>query len=113
MTTVGYARVSTRDQDPGSQEYALVAAGAVRVFVDHGESSRIRRGRPRRLACLDFSRRRGSNRPPVHWKCSPTGLRLSGLERVNCRPTHAHREPPTENALVVQHCLVSPHSQCP
>ena len=40
MTTIGYARVSTRDQDPGSQEHALIAAGAVRLFVDHGESSR-------------------------------------------------------------------------
>jgi DNA invertase Pin-like site-specific DNA recombinase len=49
---VGYARVSTRDQDPGSQESALLAAGCSRVFVDHGESSRIR-DRPEWLACLD------------------------------------------------------------
>lgn len=39
---VGYARVSARDQEPGSQESALFAAGCSRVFVDHGESSRIR-----------------------------------------------------------------------
>ena len=55
MTTIGYARVSTRDQDPGSQEHALIAAGAVRLFVDHGESSRIR-DRPQWLASLDYLR---------------------------------------------------------
>lgn len=55
MTIVGYARVSTRDQDPGSQERELTAAGAVRVFVDHGESSRLR-DRPQWVACLDYLR---------------------------------------------------------
>lgn len=52
---VGYTRVSTRDQEPGSQESALLAAGCSRVFVDHGESSRIR-DRPEWLACLDYLR---------------------------------------------------------
>ena len=56
MTTViGYARVSTREQDPAAQEAELRAAGAVRVFVDHGESSRIA-DRPQWVACLDFLR---------------------------------------------------------
>lgn len=55
MTMIGYARVSTREQDPGSQERELVAAGAARVFVDHGESSRLR-DRPQWLACLDYLR---------------------------------------------------------
>ncbi len=31
--TIGYARVSTRDQDRGSQEHALIAAGAFPVGV--------------------------------------------------------------------------------
>lgn len=52
---VGYARVSTRDQEPASQTDSLVAAGCSRVFVDHGESSRIR-DRPEWLACLDYLR---------------------------------------------------------
>lgn len=55
MTVIGYARVSTRDQEPGSQERDLTRAGAVRVFVDHGESSRVR-DRPQWLACLDYLR---------------------------------------------------------
>lgn len=52
---IGYARVSTRDQDPGMQEDALRSAGAVRVFSDHGESSR-RTDRPQWTACLDYLR---------------------------------------------------------
>lgn len=52
---VGYARVSTREQNPAAQEAELTAAGAVRVFVDRGESSRVR-DRPQWSACLDFLR---------------------------------------------------------
>lgn len=55
MSIVGYARVSTREQDAAAQEAELVAAGAVRVFVDRGESSRVR-DRPQWLACLDYVR---------------------------------------------------------
>ncbi len=52
---VGYARVSKREQNPAAQEAELRAAGAVRVFVDRGESSRIA-DRPQWLACLDYLR---------------------------------------------------------
>ncbi len=52
---VGYARVSKREQNPAAQEAELRAAGASRVFVDHGESSRIT-DRPQWLACLDYLR---------------------------------------------------------
>ena len=38
---VGYARVSTHEQDPTAQEVERRAAGAVRVFVDRGEPSRV------------------------------------------------------------------------
>ena len=55
MTIVGYARVSTREQNPAAQEAELRAAGAERVFVDHGESSRAA-GRPQWLACRDYLR---------------------------------------------------------
>ena len=53
MTVIGYARVSKRDQNPQAQEAELRAAGAVRVFVDHGDSSRIK-DRPQWVACLDY-----------------------------------------------------------
>lgn len=52
---VGYARVSRHDQNPAAQEAELHAAGAARVFVDHGESSRVT-DRPQWLACLDYLR---------------------------------------------------------
>ena len=40
MAMIGYARVSTREQNPDAQEQELRAAGAVDVYVDRGESSR-------------------------------------------------------------------------
>lgn len=52
---IGYARVSRQEQDPAAQEAELTAAGASRVFVDHGESSR-RADRPQWTACLDYLR---------------------------------------------------------
>ena len=55
MNIVGYARVSTREQNPDAQEAELRAAGAGRVYVDRGESSRVA-DRPQWVACLDFLR---------------------------------------------------------
>ena len=55
MSVVGYARVSTKDQSPAAQVAELELAGAERVFVDHGESSR-RHDRPQWGACLDYLR---------------------------------------------------------
>ena len=54
-SVVGYARVSTREQNPEAQEAELRAAGATRVFVDRGESSRVK-DRPQWIACLDYLR---------------------------------------------------------
>lgn len=53
---VGYARVSTRSQNVDSQVDKLQAAGAHRVFVDVGETSRVR-DRPEWKACLDYLRK--------------------------------------------------------
>lgn len=55
LNIIGYARVSTRDQDTQYQEHAHTSAGASRVFTDHGDSSRIR-DRPQWVACLDYMR---------------------------------------------------------
>ena len=52
---VGYARVSKREQNPAAQDAELRAAGAVRVFVDHGWSSRIE-DRPEWIKCVDYLR---------------------------------------------------------
>lgn len=50
---VGYARVSTYEQNPDAQGAELEAAGATRVFTDRGESSRVK-DRPQWTACLDY-----------------------------------------------------------
>ncbi|WP_460695217.1 recombinase family protein [Modestobacter muralis] len=51
---VGYARVSTLEQDPALQHDALTAAGAVRVFTDYASGANT--ARPQLIACLDFLR---------------------------------------------------------
>lgn len=55
-THVGYARVSTRDQNPDSQTAALRDAGCEEIFIDHGESSRLA-DRPQWTACNKYLRR--------------------------------------------------------
>ena len=49
---IGYARVSRREQNPEAQVAELYRAGAERVYVDHGESSRVS-SRPQWVACLE------------------------------------------------------------
>ncbi|WP_125079458.1 recombinase family protein [Mycobacterium sp. P7213] len=56
MATIGYARVSTTDQDPQLQLDALQDAGAARIFTDHGVSGSIAQ-RPELDACLDHLRK--------------------------------------------------------
>ena len=51
---VGYARVSTRDQNPASQIDALNAAGCDRVFME--KASGANRDRPELKAALDYIR---------------------------------------------------------
>lgn len=55
MAIIGYGRVSTREQNPAAQRAELEAAGAERVFIDHGHSSRAT-DRPQWAACLDHLR---------------------------------------------------------
>lgn len=49
---IGYARVSTLEQDPALQLDALNAAGAVKVFTDY--ASGAAKNRPQFGECLDF-----------------------------------------------------------
>jgi len=51
---VGYARVSTAEQDPALQLDALNTAGCWRVFTDHASGSR--EDRPELAAALDSLR---------------------------------------------------------
>lgn len=52
---VGYARVSTNDQNPQLQHDALIAAGCERVFEER--ASGAQRDRPQLTAALSFMRR--------------------------------------------------------
>ena len=52
---VGYARVSSADQNLARQEEALKAAGVVRLYEEQA-SGRSRQGRTELAACLDFVR---------------------------------------------------------
>jgi DNA invertase Pin-like site-specific DNA recombinase len=53
-TAIGYARVSTADQDPALQIDALMLAGCVRIFTDHASGSL--RERPELTKALDYLR---------------------------------------------------------
>lgn len=53
-TLVGYARVSTTDQDPALQRDALAEIGCLRVYQDH--CSGARSDRPQLAAALEFLR---------------------------------------------------------
>jgi DNA invertase Pin-like site-specific DNA recombinase len=74
MTLVGYARVSTRDQDPSLQHDALAAAGCDRVFTDVA-SGRLD-SRPQLAACLDYLR---CGDVLVVWKFDRAGRSLRHL----------------------------------
>ena len=54
MTRIGYARVSTHEQNPDSQRIALAAAGCETIFIDKASGKLARR--PRWDACLAFLR---------------------------------------------------------
>lgn len=73
-SVIGYARVSTHEQDTAAQEQALRAAGAVKVFVDPAASSR-RADRPQWLACLDYLR---AGDTVAVWRLD----RLAGTQRL-------------------------------
>jgi len=55
MALLGYARVSTRDQDPTRQVDELTRAGCERVWVDHGVSGSVQ-ARPELDAMLGYAR---------------------------------------------------------
>ena len=55
MAVIGYARVSTTDQNPQLQLDALREAGASRIFTDHGVSGSTV-SRPELEACLNHLR---------------------------------------------------------
>ncbi|NKR30234.1 recombinase family protein [Rhodococcus hoagii] len=54
MSVIGYARVSTLEQNPELQQHALTEAGAIRIFTDY--DSGAKQNRPQLTACLNYLR---------------------------------------------------------
>jgi len=74
MTRIGYARVSTADQDPALQEKALQEAGCARIFVDVASGARAKR--PELDKALDYLR---AGDVLVVWKLDRLGRNLGHL----------------------------------
>jgi DNA invertase Pin-like site-specific DNA recombinase len=74
MTLVGYARVSTHEQDPQLQTDALSAAGCERIYLDVASGARAER--PELAAALDYLR---EGDQLVVWKLDRLGRSLSHL----------------------------------
>jgi DNA invertase Pin-like site-specific DNA recombinase len=55
MAKIGYARVSTSDQNPEAQAARLRAHGCIRVYTDHGVTGRLA-SRPQWEACRAYLR---------------------------------------------------------
>jgi DNA invertase Pin-like site-specific DNA recombinase len=77
MTAIGYARVSTADQDPALQVEALRAAGCARLFED--QASGARADRPGLAEALAYLR---AGDTLVVWKLDRLGRSLSHLIEV-------------------------------
>ncbi len=71
---IGYARVSTIDQNPQAQHDALDDAGATRIFIDHASGARA--DRPELEACLDYLR---AGDTLVVWRLDRLGRSLTHL----------------------------------
>lgn len=77
MTHIGYARVSTADQDPSLQIDALKAAGCERIFVEHASGAKV--DRPELARTIDYCR---SGDVLDVWKLDRLGRSLPHLIEV-------------------------------
>ncbi|WP_026544996.1 recombinase family protein [Arthrobacter sp. 35/47] len=75
MGSIGYARVSTLEQNADLQRSALTAAGCDRIFIDHGVSG-MRASRPELDKLLDHLR---SGDEVVVWKLDRLGRNTRNL----------------------------------
>jgi len=80
MANVGYARVSTIDQDPALQLDALAAAGCAKVFEDRASGARADRAGLR--AALDYVRQ---GDVLIVWKLDRLGRSLPHLIEPSLR----------------------------
>ncbi len=74
MAKIGYARVSTADQNPQLQLDALAAAGCLKVYTDHASGTKA--DRPQWNACLTDLR---SGDTLIIWRIDRLGRNLRDL----------------------------------
>jgi DNA invertase Pin-like site-specific DNA recombinase len=74
---IGYARVSTLEQDPALQHDALTAAGCQRVFTDYASGATAQR--PQLIACLDYVR---PGDILAVWRIDRLGRSVADLTRI-------------------------------
>jgi DNA invertase Pin-like site-specific DNA recombinase len=74
---IGYARVSTADQNPQAQLDALAAVGCLKVYTDHASGTRA--GRPRWQECLADLR---PGDTLIIWKIDRLGRSLRDLTGI-------------------------------
>jgi DNA invertase Pin-like site-specific DNA recombinase len=79
LMLVGYARVTTLDQNPEMQADALTAAGCERVFTE--KASGARKDRPQLKAALDYMR---NGDTLVVWKLSRLARSLKQIIETTC-----------------------------
>lgn len=77
VTVIGYARVSTLEQDPALQHDALAAAGAEKVFTDFASGATAQR--PQLTACLDYLR---AGDTLAVWRIDRLGRSVEDLTRI-------------------------------
>ncbi|MGR6520108.1 recombinase family protein (plasmid) [Rhodococcus erythropolis] len=70
MSIIGYARVSTLEQNPELQQHALRQAGAIRIFTDYESGSKTQR--PQLAECLNYLRENDGD-VLVVWKLDRLG----------------------------------------
>ena len=114
MAVIGYARVSTTDQNPQLQLDALEEAGATRIYTDHGVSGSTA-CRPHLDACLDHLR---EGDVLTVWKLDRLGrcrtlrpsLQPSSLSR--CRIASTHPRDSTSSVRPVSIAICRSRSGC-
>src|SRR6516225_9644907 len=101
MTIIGYARVSTIDQDLSIQETALTAAGCDVIRAEK-RSGTTTAGREQLHIVLDFLRK--GDRPPENasWTCSAysPSLRPTSAASASLRGSLRQRPPASTKAGV-------------
>ena len=105
--TLGYARVSTHEQNPDAQRDRLIEAGAIRVFTDIVSGKRFDRPGPRRA-----HQSRPTRGPSLHHSPRPARTLTQGAARNRRRP-QGPRHPPDQPRGAPRHLVRGRRTRVP